>query len=129
MDFILDIFNQINLRAIWGLIQSGFILGALAGLIVGVSTWTLMERGSTSVIRIMIGAALGLIVGLIFEGSGIFALFSQGLDALFGSSGRLRLDIFDSAVILFTYMFCFMGLGAFISNPFRAMGGMLLGIF
>lgn len=129
MEVIIDFFNQIDFGAIWDLLRNGFLLGALAGVIVGVSVWTLLERGSISLSRVLIGALIGLAVGFLFEGEIVLGFFSQDLESVFGSSGLVRLQIFDTIVILFAYIFCFMGLGAFISNPFRAMAGMLLGAF
>ena len=124
----MEILNQLpSFAVIIQYITDGFFLGALLGAVIGAIVWTMMERGTFSILPLMVTAGLGVLVGIYLERDILNELMSRDWTTFFSGPLSFRAAVLDAFISILGWTLGTMVIGAIISNYRLAAVGFLIG--
>lgn len=119
---------QIDLAYFGDVLVSAVFLMGLNGIVLGIIAWTLTEKHGNALMLMMLGAGVGLFVGILVEGGQILLQFGS-LQGIYENVGRISNQAFEVFLGIMSWTFAGMAFGGLISSFSRALMGAVLGAF
>ena len=126
LDAMQLVLGQFSVAFFWELFVSAVFLMGLNGVVLGIVAWCLTDKYGDALMLMMVGAGVGLIIGLLVEGGQIFLQFGS-LERIYENIGNISNQVFEVFLGVVSWTLGGMAVGGLISSFTRALTGAVLG--